>query len=401
MDRQPRRVLGRLRQPAVAEVVVGLGGVAVPGLEQRHHELLVVGAEVVDGGGRAGLRRHLGHVVGHRVHARLRDRQVAGEDLPADGVVGVPLDVGVAPFGVDAAAGPADVAEQQLDEADAPDDLHPGDVVGETDGIDDAADLLRHAGGAEHVGDLGELVHRHAGDLGDLLRCVAGVVGLHQREDAAGVLQGRIGLGVGHRRRGRRLTAGRRRRAARRRPGRRAERLSAARGSGRLSPGLCRSRRRPGRQALVVPRGRVVGPLRLVVAREQPVVELVALGHDERGVGVQLDVVLVVQLVLEDVVDEPPEEGDVGAGPDRGVDVGDRRGAGEAGVDVDDLCAALIPSDVGPLPAAGVVLGGVGPDDEDRVRVLEVAPVVGHGAPAEGGGQTGHRGAVSNAGLLL
>src|SRR5204863_9740986 len=101
------------------------------------------------------------------------------------------------------------------------------------------------------------------------------------------------------------------------------------------------------------------------------------------------------------VVDQAAEEGDVDTGPDRGVEIGDGGRAGEAGIDVDDLRAALIPPDVGPLPAAGVVLRRVGPDDQDHVGVLEVAPVVGHGAPTEAAGQTGHRGTVSNAALLL
>src|SRR5581483_3633078 len=238
------------------------------------------------------------------------------------------------------AARPAHVAQQQLDEADAPDDLHAGHVVGQADGVDDAADLLRLARAGEQLGDLVELLHRHAGDLRNLLGGVAGVVGLHELEDAAGVLERRVRLGE-RRRRGRRsLAAGRRLRTARRRPGRRTQRRRAARRSGGLAAG------RAGGEALVVPRGRVVGLLRLVVAGEEPVVELVAGGHDEAGVGVQLDVVLVVQVVLEDVVDQAAEEGDVGAGPDRRIDVGHRRRAGEAGVDVDDLRAALIPADV-------------------------------------------------------
>src|SRR5437868_5391172 len=135
-------------------------------------------------------------------------------------------------------------------------------------------------------------------------------------------------------------------------PGRRAQGAGSAGRPGGLPAGRRsgppRGRRAHRRQTVVVPRGGVVGPLRLVVAGEQPVVELVTGGHDEGGVGVQLDVVLVVQLVLEDVVDEPPEEGDVGAGPDRGVDIGDGRRAGEAGVDVNDLRAALVTPDVGP-----------------------------------------------------
>src|SRR5207247_6815426 len=107
-----------------------------------------------------------------------------------------------------------------------------------------------------------------------------------------------VGLGVGHR--GGRRRGGRRRRGtARVRPGRGPEGGSTTGRTRRLAAGRRGHRREP----VVVPRGGVVRLLRLVVAGEQAVVELVARGHDEAGVGVQLHVVLVVQLVLEDVVD--------------------------------------------------------------------------------------------------
>ena len=261
----------------------------------------------------------------------------------------------------------------------AADDLHPGGVVRQTHGVDDVADLVGGAGGAEELGDLEELLDRHPGDGRHLLRRVAGVVGLHHLEDRLGVGQCRVGLGVGHRLGGRRPAGDRGLRSSGRRPGRRAERLDPTRGA-RRHPTRAGAHRR---ESLVVPRHRVVGPGRIVVAGEHPVVEREVRTDDERGIGVQLDVVLVVQLLLEDVVDQPPEEGDVGSRPDRGVEIGDGRRAGVAGVDVDDLRAALVTPDLGPAPAAGVVLRRVGPDDEDHVGVLEIAPVVGHGAPTE------------------
>ena len=47
------------------------------------------------------------------------------------------------------------------------------------------------------------------------------------------------------------------------------------------------------------------------------------------------------------------------------------------------------------------VLGGISAHAEDDVGVFQVAPVIGHCAPSEAGGQTDHRRAVSNPGLLL
>ena len=54
-----------------------------------------------------------------------------------------------------------------------------------------------------------------------------------------------------------------------------------------------------------------------------------------------------------------------------------------------------------PLEADRMRLGGIGAVDQDQVGVPDVTPVVRHRPSAERGGQTGHRGAVSNAGLLL
>ncbi len=249
----------------------------------------------------------------------------------------------------------------------------PAGVLGEADGVDHAADLVGGAGGPELVGDGEELVHRDPGDLRHHLRRVAGVVVLQLLEDAPWILQRGVDAGE-------------------RRPGRRR-----ALGQSGVGGVLALGRR----LALVVPHRRVVAALRLVVAGEQAVVELEVLGDEERRVRVQLDVVLVVQLVLEHVVDQTAEEGDIGPGADRGEHVGDRRRPREARVDVDDPRSPLVSPDVGPLPPARVVLGGVGPDDQDAVAVLEVAPVVRHRPTAEAGGQTGHRGTVSNSGLLF
>jgi hypothetical protein len=48
-----------------------------------------------------------------------------------------------------------------------------------------------------------------------------------------------------------------------------------------------------------------------------------------------------------------------------------------------------------------VVLRHVAALDEEHFGVLQVQPVIGHRAPAEGGPQTGDRGAVSKARLVF
>src|SRR5215207_3182452 len=121
---------------------------------------------------------------------------------------------------------------------------------------------------------------------------------------------------------------------------------------------------------------------------------LEVLGDYGGRVGVNLDVLLEVLLVLEDVVDQAPEERDIGARPDGRVDVTHRRSAREARVDVDEL-GALPLGDHGVAEADGVGLCHVGALYEDAVGVLQVLQVGGGAAPTVRDAQTGHRGAVS------
>src|SRR5829696_1361869 len=150
------------------------------------------------------------------------------------------------------------------------------------------------------------------------------------------------------------------------------------------------------RVSLVTPARRIVLFALLVPSGEQArgVGVLEVVGDDRGRVGVDLDVLLEVLLVLEDVVDQAPQESDVGAGPDWCVDVTHRRGAREARVDVDEL-GALLFGDHGVPEANRVGLCHVGALDEDAVSVLQILQVGGGAAPTVRDAQTGHRGAVS------
>src|SRR5918996_1290533 len=155
------------------------------------------------------------------------------------------------------------------------------------------------------------------------------------------------------------------------------------------------------RVALVTPARGVVLFALLVPAGEQArgVGGLEVLGNDRGRVGVDLDVLFEVLLVLEDVVDQPPQESDVGARPDRCVDVTHRRGACEARVDVDEL-GALLFGDHGVPETHGVGLCHVGAFDDDAVSVLQILQVGGGAAPTVRDAQTGHRRAVSYSRLV-
>ena len=45
--------------------------------------------------------------------------------------------------------------------------------------------------------------------------------------------------------------------------------------------------------------------------------------------------------------------------------------------------------------------GGVGADSQDAFGIIDILDRVGHGAAAEGGGQTGHSGGMSEAGTMV
>ena len=199
---------------------------------------------------------------------------------------------------------------------------------------------FRPTGRADDVGHLDELLLGAAGNPGHHRRCVPVIVSLEELEGAPWILE------VGSR--------------ARSRPG--------PAGSPRKS---CRSGSPPRRTG------------------EQPVLEPEIAADDERRVGVRPHVVGVVQVVGQDVPDQPAEDGDVGAGPDLEMLVGDRRRPCEARVDRNQRGAVLVTRLERPLEATGMILGRVGAHHQDDIGVLDVLPVVGHRAPTERGGQTG------------
>src|SRR5262245_34359357 len=89
----------------------------------------------------------------------------------------------------DAAAGPADVPEQLLEDRRGADDLDPGRVLRPADGVADGAGSFRARGGGVGVGDAEELGAWRAADPLDELRGVAGEMPLEQLVDAARMLQ--------------------------------------------------------------------------------------------------------------------------------------------------------------------------------------------------------------------
>ena len=156
-------------------------------------------------------------------------------------------------------------------------------------------------------------------------------------------------------------------------------------------------------RAFVLPGRGVVGARLGIVAGEETV-EIFGVSevivHDYGRVRVVDYVVPEIAVVLEDVVDDAAEEGYVGAGPDRDVEVRHSRGAREARINVDDL-RPLEARLHHPLEAHWVVLGHVGAHDQDAVGVGEVLLKGGGSSPAERGPETRDRRGVSYSGLVL
>ena len=152
---------------------------------------------------------------------------------------------------------------------------------------------------------------------------------------------------------------------------------------------------------LIIPAGLVVAAAAFVEAGEQPVLEAEAVLHDEAGVGVGPHVLVLDRVLLQQAADQAAQERDIGSGPDRRVEIGNRRGAREARIDDDQLGAVLDLRLDHPFEAARVRFGGIATHDDNHVGILDVLPGVRHRTATECWGQTGHRRSVSDAGLVI
>ncbi len=100
--------------------------------------------------------------------------------------------------GHNAAARPAHVAEQQLQDAGSAYDLHAGGVLRPAQRVGNASGPLASGVGAEQFRDAHKLFRLAAAHLGNDLRRVAGEVPAQNLHNAARMLQGRVALCVCH-----------------------------------------------------------------------------------------------------------------------------------------------------------------------------------------------------------
>ena len=124
------------------------------------------------------------------------------------------------------------------------------------------------------------------------------------------------------------------------------------------------------------------------------------LTHLVHAIDTVVDVFFVFPAVFEDVVQQTKQERNVGAGTNAHVFVRLGGGAGEARVHHDHLAAGFLGMQH-VQHAHRVGLGRVGANVQGDLAVLHVVVRVGHGAVAPGVGNAGHRGGVTDAGLVV
>ena len=134
----------------------------------------------------------------------LRHREVPGQQVEQRRDVGRSLDARVPAQRENAAAGPAHVAEQQLDDRRTADVLNTDGMLRPADRIHPCRGALATAVRGDRLAHLGELFRGHAADPLHHLRRVPSVVSLENLKDAEGVF-------AGSRRGGPRCAAARRR----------------------------------------------------------------------------------------------------------------------------------------------------------------------------------------------
>ena len=324
--------VGQLGQEAVAEVVLGGGAVAVPGLEQAGHVLRAVLPPVHTalhmGDGRIGLV-----VVGQSLPRGHGGLVVAGDAVVEQGMVGGTLHVRFAAQGVDAAAGYADVAEQELDDGGGTDVLHAHGMLRPAKGVEHGTGLVGLARGAEDVVHAHEVGLGNAGGGGNAVQRVALEVLSDHVEHAARVLERIVPQGSA------------------------------------------------GRVALEAPARLVVAAGLGVIAGEETVGEAEALADDEGSVGVVHHVFLEPAVGLEDVAYHAAEEGDVRAGTERHMEIAAGGRARELRVHVHKRGPAFLGLH-DPLESDGVMFCSIAAHDEDSIGILDVYPVVRHGSAA-------------------
>src|SRR6266480_5327817 len=122
---------------------------------------------------------------------------------------------------------------------------------------------------------------------------------------------------------------------------------------------------------------------------------------EERGVSMQADIICVLEVAAQCVMNQSTEKGNVGASPDGDITIGDGCGAVKSWIDANQLSLAVTFGFHHKAEADWMIFSRVAAHHQNHITIDDVGPTVGHGATAECGGQTGHRGAMSKSGLVF
>src|SRR5690606_7661271 len=104
---------------------------------------------------------------------------------------------------------------------------------------------------------------------------------------------------------------------------------------------------------------------------------------------------------FKQVMDDPAQKDDIGAGTDGRIQIRHRGRSGKAGVDHDEFGAVVRLGFRDPLESAGMRFGGSAAHDQYDIRVFDVDPMVRHRSTAKRRGKTCHRRAMSETGLVV
>ena len=266
-----------------------------------------------------------------RIRLLRRIVKIAGQAVELDGEIRRGLHVRLPAHGVDARTCTTHVAHEELQDGEAADVLHADRMLRHAQGIHE--DGRTHA--AEELSSRLDLLGRDARDIRGHLEGVAAVVLLHhaqhrvRREDVRSLLRLAIGAEV-------------------------------------IAPGR-----------------HVIGTRRLVVAREQAVLEPEVRTQQAERIRIAAQVVLVKFLVLDNIIDDCSEEDDIRARTNLNEFIGDFRGTRITHIDMDDFRAILLGlHDI--LEAHRMALGEVRSLDPYELRIAEIHPGARHGTTAEG-----------------
>ena len=111
------------------------------------------------------------------------------------------------------------------------------------------------------------------------------------------------------------------------------------------------------------------------------------------------DVVAKEKLVFNQMIDDSTEKNDVCPGANRCPNIGERAGTGKPWINMNDRRAVLLCFHH-PAKTDRVRLGHRGTFDQDAIGIGQILLRGRSSAPAERGAQTGHRAAMSYAGLV-